>query len=122
MDAGSSLQKTGSSGRTRTYDLAVNSRSLYQLSYRGNESAGPKAGTPAALGRKRDANLAKSRGKSISAGDGAGISRSGQQGIESQRYGVSLLTTAVFASAYRNPPVSPLIKGGRWRSSVPCTS
>ncbi len=25
----------GSSGRTRTYDLAVNSRPLYQLSYRG---------------------------------------------------------------------------------------
>src|SRR4051794_7744757 len=30
-------QKRSSPGRTRTYDLAVNSRSLYQLSYRGSE-------------------------------------------------------------------------------------
>jgi hypothetical protein len=28
-----------SPGRTRTYDLAVNSRSLYQLSYRGSETS-----------------------------------------------------------------------------------
>src|SRR4051812_16099063 len=27
-----------SPGRTRTYDIAVNSRSLYQLSYRGSET------------------------------------------------------------------------------------
>ena len=31
----SSLTEFSSSGRTRTYDLAVNSRPLYQLSYRG---------------------------------------------------------------------------------------
>ena len=29
------LEKVGSPSRTRTYDLAVNSRVLYQLSYRG---------------------------------------------------------------------------------------
>ena len=31
------LFKIGSPGRTRTSDQAVNSRSLYQLSYRGSE-------------------------------------------------------------------------------------
>ncbi len=32
-----------SPSRTRTYDLAVNSRSLYQLSYRGSNAALPTA-------------------------------------------------------------------------------
>ena len=30
------LARTGSAGRTRTYDPAVNSRLLYRLSYRGS--------------------------------------------------------------------------------------
>jgi hypothetical protein len=34
-DSESSLFSKSSSGRTRTYDPAVNSRLLYQLSYRG---------------------------------------------------------------------------------------
>ena len=32
---GTQYNKTGSRGRTRTYDQAVNSRPLYQLSYSG---------------------------------------------------------------------------------------
>ena len=35
VDAGVPREMSGSPGRTRTYNLAVNSRLLYQLSYRG---------------------------------------------------------------------------------------
>jgi hypothetical protein len=36
------LDKVGSSGRTRTSDLVVNSHPLYQLSYRGSTLAAPE--------------------------------------------------------------------------------
>ena len=39
------LELTGSPGKTRTCDKAVNSRSLYQLSYRGSVSCYSKCAT-----------------------------------------------------------------------------
>src|SRR5690606_8674898 len=36
-------EKNGSASRTRTYDPAINSRLLYQLSYRGTLSCAPSA-------------------------------------------------------------------------------
>ena len=40
----------GSPGRTRTSNQAVNSRLLYQLSYRGTQNAGPVRGRQAGIG------------------------------------------------------------------------
>ena len=48
-----SKRKRSSPGRTRTYDLAVNSRSLYQLSYRGSGGFCPtNNSTAVALGNE----------------------------------------------------------------------
>ena len=41
--------RSGSPGRTRTYNLPVNSRTLYRLSYRGS---GPGGGCTALDGQK----------------------------------------------------------------------
>ena len=41
----------GSPGRTRTSDKAVNSRLLYQLSYRGMAAGAKRAGSPKSVGR-----------------------------------------------------------------------
>src|SRR5947209_10099167 len=42
----SGWERTGSGGRTRTYDQAVNSRPLYQLSYAGMRSTRQAPGSP----------------------------------------------------------------------------
>jgi hypothetical protein len=55
-------ERVGSPGRTRTSDPAVNSRLLYQLSYRGSLHRSPKAAvtSPAsALGSISDAGTGK---------------------------------------------------------------
>ena len=45
VEMSKNIEKTGSPGKTRTCDKAVNSRLLYQLSYRGSKPQEPEDGS-----------------------------------------------------------------------------